>query len=68
MRSLRVVVRQNLMPRAILSAEDDPRHGKGFAEQILFAAHRLGLFENRAEGSTHRVQTGRSSRTELDYV
>jgi hypothetical protein len=43
-------------------------HGKGFAQQVLIAAHRPGLFENRAEGSTHRVETRRSSRTDLDYV
>ena len=51
------VVRQNLKPRAILTARDDPRHGKGFAQQVPIAAHRPGLFENRAEGSTHRVET-----------
>ena len=40
-----------------LTAREDPRHGKDFAQQVLIAAHQPGLFENPAEGSTYRVQT-----------
>jgi hypothetical protein len=51
-----VVVRQNLKPRAILTAREDPRHDNGFVQQVLITEHRPGLFENRAEGSTHKLR------------
>jgi hypothetical protein len=65
-----VVVRQNARTKDApdserFEARGDLRDDTSTSQQVLIAAHRPGLLENRAEGSTHGVQTARSSPTEL---
>jgi hypothetical protein len=50
------VVRQNLTPRAILTAEDDPRHGKGFARSVSVAPLGIILLRDCHEQPTSLVR------------